>query len=129
MARFPFLQGKFYPLRVLLEDHFRHGTNMINNLWGIHLQLEAADFKPNRLDQELHAPLVLVACQLTSDTVWNRVGDSAANFWNRIYYEYSTWCLKNLFSTSLAIVCELDFVIGWMKLLCFGDFEFFTSTL
>ena len=99
MSRLPFMDGRFYPLRELLEDHFRHGVFMINfcmsdrcainfNLFGVHLLLEEADFDPARLHRDFHSPMALVACQLTSNTVWDRVEASRANFWKRLYFDY-----------------------------------------
>ena len=80
MSRLPFLEGRFYPLRALLEDHFRHGAFMINfcmsarcarnfNLFGVHLLLEEVEYDPARLHRDFDSPMALVACQLTSNTV------------------------------------------------------------
>ena len=99
MAYLPVHQGNFFPLQFIDENHFPHSIFMVNfcmsprsainfALFGVNLLLEEINFDQGKLPEQLRFPMVLVAVRLNCQTIYDRIEDGTAHFWNRIFYEY-----------------------------------------
>ena len=99
MAYLPVHQGNFYPLQFIDENHFSHSVFTVNfcmsprsainfALFGVNLLLEEIEYNQALLPEPLRFSMVLVAVRLKQQTIYDRISDGTAHFWNRIFYEY-----------------------------------------